>query len=172
MPVNIWAEDSAEHLFQIRPPEIEEQVAEEGQTTVSLLTTEYVVGEEDLAVYINGERLLITGFTEVDKATFTLTSALTAGDTIQAINGRGEGLSKITNNVLSVAGRAGHIILTKEDVGLDQVDNTSDADKPLSALSLSEFVEVRAEIEAGDAITITTPVAIRRAAGLALVLGS
>ncbi|QGH80047.1 hypothetical protein SEA_NHAGOS_36 [Gordonia phage NHagos] len=35
--------------------------------------------------------------------------------------------------VQSVNGRTGAITLTKEDVGLDEVDNTSDADKPVSA---------------------------------------
>lgn len=34
--------------------------------------------------------------------------------------------------VQSVAGRAGEVTLTKADVGLGQVDNTADADKPLS----------------------------------------
>lgn len=34
--------------------------------------------------------------------------------------------------VSSVNGRAGDVVLIKSDVGLDQVDNTSDADKPIS----------------------------------------
>jgi hypothetical protein len=34
--------------------------------------------------------------------------------------------------VISVNGRYGYIMLSKSDVGLDQVDNTSDWDKPLS----------------------------------------
>ena len=37
--------------------------------------------------------------------------------------------------VSSVAGRTGNVVLTKEDVGLENVDNTSDANKPLSAAS-------------------------------------
>lgn len=42
---------------------------------------------------------------------------------------------KWTNNpipVTSVAGKAGAVTLTKSDVGLGNVDNTSDANKPLS----------------------------------------
>lgn len=35
-------------------------------------------------------------------------------------------------DVTSVAGRSGAVVLTKSDVGLDQVDNTSDANKPVS----------------------------------------
>ncbi len=37
-----------------------------------------------------------------------------------------------SSDVVSVAGRTGVIVLTKSDVGLDQVDNTSDANKPVS----------------------------------------
>ena len=36
------------------------------------------------------------------------------------------------NKVTSVAGRTGAVTLTKTDVGLDQVDNTSDLNKPIS----------------------------------------
>ena len=36
------------------------------------------------------------------------------------------------NKVTSVAGRTGQVTLTKTDVGLDQVDNTSDLNKPIS----------------------------------------
>lgn len=36
------------------------------------------------------------------------------------------------NKVTSVAGRTGEVTLTKTDVGLDQVDNTSDLNKPIS----------------------------------------
>lgn len=37
-----------------------------------------------------------------------------------------------TDAVSSVAGRTGHVVLTKSDVGLSNVDNTSDANKPVS----------------------------------------
>lgn len=38
-----------------------------------------------------------------------------------------------SETVTSVAGKTGNVVLDQDDVGLDQVDNTSDADKPLSA---------------------------------------
>ncbi len=38
-----------------------------------------------------------------------------------------------TADVSSVAGKTGEVTLEKADVGLDNVDNTSDADKPVSA---------------------------------------
>lgn len=41
------------------------------------------------------------------------------------------------NAVLSVAGRLGDVVLGKSDVGLGNVDNTSDADKPLSQAAVS-----------------------------------
>ena len=37
-----------------------------------------------------------------------------------------------TDAVATVAGRTGNVVLTKNDVGLNNVDNTSDADKPIS----------------------------------------
>lgn len=40
--------------------------------------------------------------------------------------------SGASEGVSSVAGRTGDVVLTKDDVGLDQVDNTSDAAKPVS----------------------------------------
>lgn len=39
---------------------------------------------------------------------------------------------KNTDAVASVAGRTGNVVLTKSDVGLNNVDNTSDANKPVS----------------------------------------
>lgn len=37
------------------------------------------------------------------------------------------------NSITSVAGKTGQVLLNKNDVGLDAVDNTSDEDKPLSS---------------------------------------
>lgn len=48
------------------------------------------------------------------------------------------------NTVTSVAGKAGAVTLTKGDVGLGSVDNTSDADKPIStavSVALSDKVD-------------------------------
>lgn len=41
--------------------------------------------------------------------------------------------------VLSVNGRTGEVILTKTDVGLSNVDNTADTDKPISKAQQTEF---------------------------------
>jgi hypothetical protein len=57
--------------------------------------------------------------------------------------------------VLSVNGKIGEVVLDKSDVGLDQVDNTSDADKPVSIATQDELdfldgrivpIEDRAEV--------------------------
>jgi hypothetical protein len=54
-------------------------------------------------------------------------------DTLLQYRWTGSIYSKITTGeVASVNGRKGVIVLTKSDAGLDQVDNTSDAAKPLS----------------------------------------
>jgi hypothetical protein len=54
------------------------------------------------------------------------------GDSI-IYNGTGWDKIDSTDAVTSVAGRAGAVVLTKGDVGLGNVDNTSDANKPISA---------------------------------------
>jgi hypothetical protein len=45
-----------------------------------------------------------------------------------------------TGAVSSVAGRSGDVTLTKSDVGLASVDNTADADKPISTAAQNQFV--------------------------------
>lgn len=51
------------------------------------------------------------------------------------------------NTVNSVAGKQGNIILNKEDVGLENVDNTKDIDKPLSTAQRAAFRDIRAQLE-------------------------
>ena len=61
--------------------------------------------------------------------------------------------------VESVAGRSGVVILTKNDVGLGFVDNTSDANKPISAAvqaALDTKVSVSNPVFTGNAATATT----------------
>lgn len=49
-----------------------------------------------------------------------------------AVNERAVNGAPATNLVTSVAGRTGAVVLTSADVGLGNVDNTSDVDKPVS----------------------------------------
>jgi hypothetical protein len=46
-----------------------------------------------------------------------------------------------TDAVTSVAGKVGAVTLTKSDVGLGNVDNTSDADKPISTATAAALAE-------------------------------
>lgn len=88
---------------------------------------------------------------KVDKATLTAKGdlyAATAASTVTRLglgtNGQGLVVDTTTptgmkwadlvasNAVTSVAGRTGAVVLTKSDVGLANVDNTSDANKPVS----------------------------------------
>lgn len=50
--------------------------------------------------------------------------------------------------VTSVAGRTGAIVLTKNDVGLDHIDNTSDANKPVSTAQAAADAAVAAAASA------------------------
>lgn len=52
-------------------------------------------------------------------------------------------------NVTSVAGRQGAIVLTKADVGLSNVDNTSDANKPISSATATALAGKEAAFAAG-----------------------
>lgn len=53
--------------------------------------------------------------------------------------------AKAENLVTSVAGKTGDIVLQKEDVGLGNVDNTSDADKPVSTATQAAL-DLKADI--------------------------
>lgn len=54
---------------------------------------------------------------------------------------QGEDGDPATNLVTSVAGRQGVVVLTKSDVGLGNVDNTSDANKPISTVTQTALNE-------------------------------
>jgi hypothetical protein len=55
-----------------------------------------------------------------------------------------------SNIVMSVNGYTGVVVLTKADIGLDQVDNTSDADKPISTATQAAL-DLKADITYVDA---------------------
>jgi hypothetical protein len=70
------------------------------------------------------------------------------GDSI-IYNGTGWDKIDSTDAVTSVAGRAGAVVLTKGDVGLGNVDNTSDANKPISAATQTALDGKEPTIAAG-----------------------
>lgn len=58
-----------------------------------------------------------------------------------------------TDTVKSVAGKTGHVTLTKGDVGLGNVNNTSDADKPISTATAAALAS---KVQSNPAITAAT----------------
>lgn len=76
---------------------------------------------------LNGNDLLNVsnlGVTRIDSASIYING--------EAVVPGGGGGGSGSDTVTSVAGRTGDVVLTKNDVGLNAVDNTSDANKPVS----------------------------------------
>lgn len=69
-------------------------------------------------------------------------------------NGDGSELTNVPYPVTSVAGKTGAVTLAKGDVGLGNVDNTSDANKPISTATKTALDGKQAKIT-GAATTIT-----------------
>lgn len=85
---------------------------------------------------------------------------LKTNDPSQLVNW--ELLQSPTDAVLSVNGQVGAVILDKEDVGLDQINNTSDANKPISTAvssALNQKSDVGHSHSASDIIDFSTAVA-------------
>lgn len=61
------------------------------------------------------------------------------------------------NTVNSVAGKTGAVSLVKSDVGLGNVDNTSDANKPISTAQATKFSEIDTKLNKlhGSVIALT-----------------
>lgn len=71
-----------------------------------------------------------------------------------------------TDQVLSVAGKTGAVTLNKSDVGLANVDNTSDADKPVSTAqqgAIDAEAATRADANAAEATARAEAIAQHRA---------
>jgi len=84
---------------------------------------------------------------KVDKATGKgLSTNDYTSDEKTKLNGIESGAQK--NTVISVAGKTGAVTLAKSDVGLSNVDNTSDANKPISTATQSALDGKQAKITA------------------------
>lgn len=105
----------------------------------------------------------ITDFSDADYA--TAAQGVTADSAIQP----GDNVSDLTNDagyitlaevpgdlVTSVAGRTGDVVLTSTDVGLENVDNTSDADKPISTATQGAL-DLKADLVGGVIPTSQIP---------------
>ena len=68
-------------------------------------------------------------------------------NTLASMGGSGQSQSQA---VSSVAGKTGNVLLTKQDVGLGNVDNTSDIDKPLSTAVLAALSDLSSVASSGS----------------------
>lgn len=118
--------------------------ADLGSSGNAVLNVEGVATDTDyIDMYVSGgtnkTRPLVlqnnsTGSGNVGIGTATPSEKLEVVGNVKAIKFKGDG-SELTNvpyPVTSVAGKTGAVTLAKADVGLGNVDNTSDADKPIS----------------------------------------
>ena len=96
--------------------------------------------------------------------------AYSVGDSI-IYNGTGWDKIDSTDAVTSVAGRTGAVVLTKGDVGLGNVDNTSDANKPVSSATqtaLNTKANLASPSFTGNVIAASSPASV----GIAELTGS
>lgn len=75
-----------------------------------------------------------------------------AGKVLSADGEGGASWEDAGGNVESVNGQTGEVVLTKSDVGLGNVDNTSDADKPISTATQSALNNKQAKLVSGTNI--------------------
>lgn len=103
-------------------------IATAGQT---VFNTTYNAGS--INVFHNGVLLSVDDYTATNGTSITLANAASADDVI--VVEKFEATSDVQLAVTSVAGRTGDVTLTKSDVGLNNVDNTSDITKNVSSAS-------------------------------------
>ncbi|CAB4129436.1 hypothetical protein UFOVP116_7 [uncultured Caudovirales phage] len=111
--IQTLAQGTVEKANRLATPRTINGIAFDGSTDIRFSTDQ--VGEGTYNKYYTDSRarnaISVTGTATYDAAT---------------------GVLNVTNAVSSVAGRTGAVLLNKADVGLANVDNTSDANKPVS----------------------------------------
>lgn len=80
---------------------------------------------------------------EIDTATQVSLSSFDIGDQINIVQYTD---GNVTSPVISVNGKIGVVVLNKNDIGLGNVDNTSDLNKPISLATLSALNFLQSEI--------------------------
>lgn len=89
--------------------------------------------------------------TTIESATPTIAGVMTSSDKIKldSIDSYAQ-----VNSVDSVAGKTGDVLLVKSDVGLNNVDNTSDSDKPVSAATQTALDGKVSSVQGGNNVTV------------------
>jgi hypothetical protein len=87
------------------------------------------VKDTDYTYRYNGSEWVAISANAIPEATISVKGLMTPTQ-VSKLNGIEAGAQ--VNTVTSVAGKTGAVTLTKNDVGLGNVDNTSDLDKPIS----------------------------------------
>lgn len=101
----------------------------------------------------------------VDSSTFTeqlqdaVSTTLVGGTGLTVSYNDTSGQITLTPAVSSVAGRTGLVTLTKTDVGLNNVDNTSDVNKPISTAQQAGLDGKLANVVAGQSVAPVVVVA-------------
>ena len=97
-------------------------------------------------------------------------TALQSGDNISAlVNDAGY---LVANAVDSVNGQTGVVVLTSSDIGLGNVDNTSDADKPVSTAQQTEIDTKQDTLVSGTNIKTVNGNTLLGSGDLSLTLGA
>ena len=140
-----------------------------GKVPLSQLSDSIVGQVEYKGTWDAATNVPVLAATPTEKGIYYVTSAdgtfagitFTTGDWIIS---NGTAWEKVDNTdaVASVAGRTGVVVLTKSDVGLSEVDNTSDANKPVS-IAQQAALDLKANLAAADftgTVTAPTPTAL------------
>lgn len=113
------------------------------------------IRETDLVSIIGSPTQSVVTMEELKEFTNDGISAggVTIEEVNEAIDTKIESKADADNVVISVAGRKGTVSLSKSDVGLNNVDNTSDANKPVSTAQKSALdlkIELPSSANEGD----------------------
>lgn len=107
--------------------------------------------EKDIAVDIDGQPVEPGGGGDVE-GTSVKSTGVEQGKVLTADGEGGASWEDAGGNVESVNGQTGEVVLTKSDIGLGNVDNTSDADKPISTATQSALDNKQATLVSGTNI--------------------
>ena len=112
------------------------------------LATRHIITKDEIVTLIQNTALTSSDIGD------TIQSLLISGTNIKTINGNnilgsGDIVIYADNLVDSVAGKTGDVVLVKADVGLANVDNTADVDKPISAVTQTALNGKEATITEG-----------------------